>query len=97
MTGTLASELADGALAFARAHRYTVVDRPRVDLLADPTVERTDIRVDARFAEAVVGRAGHGPRRAAVRGRRPSRRGRPDRRRASSRSRDRRRRGPSCA
>jgi hypothetical protein len=28
-----------------------VVDRPRVVLLADPTVERTDIRVDARFAE----------------------------------------------
>src|SRR6186997_2211540 len=60
MTGTLASELADGALAFARAHRYTVVDRPRVDLLADPTVERTDIRVDARFAEPVAGRGGHG-------------------------------------
>ena len=61
MTGSLASELADGALSFARAHRYTVVDRPRVDLLADPTVERTDIRVDARFAEAVGGRGGHGP------------------------------------
>ena len=41
MTGSLASELADGALSFARAHRYTVVDRPRVDLLADPTVDRT--------------------------------------------------------
>jgi hypothetical protein len=61
MTGTLASELADGALAFARAHRYTVVDRPRVDLLADPTVDRTDIRVDARFAEPVAGRGGFGP------------------------------------
>ena len=61
MTGTLASELADGALAFARAHRYTVVDRPRVDLVADPKIDRTDIRVDARFAEAVPGRAGHGP------------------------------------
>jgi hypothetical protein len=61
MTGSLASELADGALSFARAHRYTVVDRPRVDLLADPTVERTDIRVHARFAEAVAGRSGHGP------------------------------------
>ena len=61
MTASLASELADGALSFARAHRYTVVDRPRVDLLADPTVERTDIRVDARFAEAVAGRLGHGP------------------------------------
>ena len=61
MTGTLASELADSALAFARAHRYTVVDRPRVDLLADTTVDRTDIRVQARFAEPVVGREGHGP------------------------------------
>ena len=61
MTGSLASELADGALSFARAHRYTVVDRPRVDLLADPTVERTDIRVHARFAEAVAGRSGLGP------------------------------------
>lgn len=61
MTGTLATELADGALAFARAHRYTVVDRPRVDLIADPKVERTDIRVEARFADAVPGRAGHGP------------------------------------
>jgi hypothetical protein len=61
MSSTLASELADGALAFARAHRYTVVDRPRVDLLADPTVQRTDIRVDARFAEPIVGHGGHGP------------------------------------
>lgn len=61
MTGTLASELADGALAFARAHRYTVVDRPRVDLLADPAIDRTDARVEARFAEPIVGRPGHGP------------------------------------
>ena len=61
MTGSLASELADGALAFARAHRYTVVDRPRVDLIADPALDRTDIRVDARFADAVPGHAGHGP------------------------------------
>jgi hypothetical protein len=61
MTTSLASELADGALSFARAHRYTVVDRPRVDLLADTTVQRTDIRVDARFAEPVIGRSGHRP------------------------------------
>ena len=60
MTGTLASELADGALSFARAHHYTVVDRPRVDLLADPTVDRTDIRVAARFADAIGGRGGTG-------------------------------------
>ncbi len=60
MTGTLATELADGALAFARAHHYTLVDRPRVDLLADPAIERADIRVDARFADPIVGR-GAGP------------------------------------
>ena len=57
MTASLANELADAALAFARAHRYTLVDRPRVDLSADPTVMRTDIRVNARFADPVVGRA----------------------------------------
>ena len=96
MTGTLASELADGALAFARAHRYTVVDRPRVDLVADPKIERTDIRVDARFADAVPGRAGHGPVALAHEDdRRPTPPTRP--RRASSRSRNPPRRGPSCA
>jgi hypothetical protein len=58
MTGTLASELADAALSFAKAHRYTVVDRPQVDLLADRAVERTDIRVEARFADAIGGRTG---------------------------------------
>jgi len=54
---TLAAELADGTLVFARAHRYTLVDRPRVDLLADPTVARADILVDARFADPIAGRA----------------------------------------
>jgi hypothetical protein len=56
MTGSLATELADGALLFARTRRYTLVDRPRVDLLADPTVERADIRVIARFADPIAGR-----------------------------------------
>jgi hypothetical protein len=55
MTGSLASELADGALVFARTRRYTLVDRPRVDLLADTTVERADIRVVARFADPIAG------------------------------------------
>jgi hypothetical protein len=56
MTGSLASELADGALVFARTRRYTLVDRPRVDLLADTTVDRADIRVIARFADPIAGR-----------------------------------------
>jgi hypothetical protein len=57
MTGTLASELADAALAFARAHHYTLVDRPRVDLVSDAKILRSDIRVDARFADPMPGRA----------------------------------------
>jgi hypothetical protein len=55
MTGSLAGELADGALVFARSHRYTLVDRPRVDLVADPTVDRAEIRVVARFADPISG------------------------------------------
>ncbi len=46
----LASGLADEALAFARTHHYALADRPHVDLVADPSVQRADIRVDARFA-----------------------------------------------
>lgn len=55
MTGSLASELADGALVFARSRKYTLVDRPRVDLLADTTVQRADIKVVARFADPIGG------------------------------------------
>jgi hypothetical protein len=54
MSGSLATELADGALVFARAHRYTLIDRPRVDLLGDPTVERADVRIIARFADPIA-------------------------------------------
>jgi FHA domain-containing protein len=62
MTASLASELADGALVFARARRYTLVDRPRVTLFADSTVDRTDIRVTARFADPIAGsHDGSGP------------------------------------
>jgi hypothetical protein len=56
MEGTLAAELADAALLFARSHHYTLVDRPRVDLLADALVVKADIRVDARFADPIGGR-----------------------------------------
>ena len=55
MISSLASELADGALVFARTRRYTLVDRPRVTLFADPGVERADIRVVARFADPIAG------------------------------------------
>ncbi|MDQ3128084.1 MAG: DUF3662 and FHA domain-containing protein [Chloroflexota bacterium] len=43
----LASSLADGALAFARGHGYTLLDRPIVTLRPDPTVPAGDIVVDA--------------------------------------------------
>src|SRR3954468_8766211 len=49
MTGSLASELADGALVFARSRRYTLVDRPRVDLVGDTSVDRSDIMLTSRF------------------------------------------------
>jgi hypothetical protein len=55
MISSLASELADGALVFARTRRYTLVDRPRVTLFADAGVERADIRVVARFADPIAG------------------------------------------
>jgi FHA domain-containing protein len=55
MTASLASELADGALVFARTRHYTLVDRPRVTLFADAAVERADIRVIARFADPIAG------------------------------------------
>ncbi|HEY6014944.1 MAG TPA: DUF3662 and FHA domain-containing protein [Candidatus Limnocylindrales bacterium] len=51
MTETLAVELADGALTFARTHHFSLADRPRVDLQADAHVQRSDIRVEAQFAD----------------------------------------------
>jgi hypothetical protein len=53
MADGLASGLADEALSFARAHHYSLTDRPRVDLVADPTVQHADVRVEAR----ITGRA----------------------------------------
>lgn len=43
----LASSLADGALAFARGHGYTLLDRPIVTLRPDAAVPAGDIVVDA--------------------------------------------------
>ncbi len=58
LTETLAVELADGALTFARARHFSLADRPRVDLQADARVQRADIRVEARFADRPSERAG---------------------------------------
>ena len=44
---SLAADLADGALAFARGHGYSLLDRPTVALRSDPSVEAGDIVVDA--------------------------------------------------
>jgi hypothetical protein len=44
---TLAADLADAALAFARSHGYTLVDRPTVALVADERVEAADAHVSA--------------------------------------------------
>ena len=63
MEQTLAAELADAALLFARAHHYTLVDRPRVDLLCGP---------DGRAGRHPGGRPVRRPdRRSVVAGRRP--------------------------
>ena len=53
----VASELASGALTFARAHAYALRDRPRVTLQPDPTLRPGEAEVDAGIspaAEAVV-------------------------------------------
>src|SRR5215208_1369350 len=44
---SLAPDLADAALAFARSHGYTLGQRPTIGLVADPTVDTGDVRVVA--------------------------------------------------
>jgi hypothetical protein len=46
-TPELAAFLADGALAFARHHAYTLLDRPTVTIRPDPSVDASDVVVDA--------------------------------------------------
>src|SRR5206468_10217636 len=58
MTPGLAANLADSALAFARAHGYTILDRPTVTLRADPTVKPGEVAIgvgDDGPSEAVRG------------------------------------------
>ena len=60
----LAADLADAALAFARSHAYTLADRPTVALIADATVEASDVRVAAStdHRQHQAGLQGTGPR-----------------------------------
>ncbi len=44
---SLAADLADAALGFARGHGYHLADRPTVALIANSTVEAGDVRVAA--------------------------------------------------
>jgi hypothetical protein len=55
VAAAVAAELADGALAFARAHGYAVTERPRVTLRADPAIPAGDVRVGAAFGAGVPG------------------------------------------
>jgi hypothetical protein len=60
----LAADLADAALAFARSHAYSLADRPTVALIADATVEASDVRVAAStdHRQHQAGLYGTGPR-----------------------------------
>src|SRR5918994_3623866 len=62
---TLAPDLADAALAYARSHSYTLAERPVVGLVEDPSVENGDVVVEATVDAEPHGRpsehdAGHG-------------------------------------
>ncbi len=48
----LAANLADAALSFARAHGYTLLDRPRVTLREDPTIDAGDVAIDIVMSDA---------------------------------------------
>ena len=47
----LEKELATSALKYARAHRYTLADRPDVRLQADPGIGSAEVVVQARFVD----------------------------------------------
>src|SRR5512146_2052720 len=50
----VASELASGALSFARDHGYALRDRPRVTLRPDPALRPGEVEVQAIVSRAVV-------------------------------------------
>jgi hypothetical protein len=49
--GSLEDDLAHGVVSRARHERYTLVARPRVSILSDPSVQRGDIRVAANVVD----------------------------------------------
>jgi FHA domain/Protein of unknown function (DUF3662) len=51
----VAEDRASGALAFARSHGLTLLDRPRVSLRADEAVLRGDVDVDATTSRSRAG------------------------------------------
>ena len=55
----LAAQLADGALAFARAHGLQLLERPTVALVADPSIELGSIDVEATFGGKRARMNGH--------------------------------------
>jgi hypothetical protein len=57
---SLASDLADAALGFARGHGYHLADRPTISLIADATVEMGDVRVAAGLDSEAKPRAARG-------------------------------------
>jgi hypothetical protein len=58
----LAGDVASGALTFARSHELALLDRPRVSIRPDATVQRGEVEVEASLspppAEAAAGDAG---------------------------------------
>jgi hypothetical protein len=54
----LAATLADGALAFARGHGYTLLDRPTVTLRADSRIQSGGIQVDIAAGPGAAAPAG---------------------------------------
>jgi hypothetical protein len=52
---TVAGDLADGALAFARSHKLVLVDRPRVAIRPDEALVRGEIEVAAEISAAAPG------------------------------------------
>src|SRR5436853_4976575 len=59
-TPGLAATLADSALAFARAHGYTVLDRPTITLRPDSRIPAGAIQVDVAIGPPAAAVAGAG-------------------------------------